>query len=459
MSRKKGPITAAFLLILLLLWPVHARAMVIQEITTPRGIAVWFVPDRTTPTLTVRFAFQGGSEADPATKAGRAHLMAAALNEGTAELEADTFQQLLADRNITLSFSAGREQVGGTLRYLRRYEETALTLAHDALRQPAFRTEDVARLQAQTLAILQTEATDPDFRAARLTMRQVFGAHAYGQAARGTPTSIKGITPADLRALHREQFTRARLLVAVVGDASTTEVARVVDRLFGALPAGEKWVAPQLTRQHIGALWYSPWTASEQNTIVFTAPAVSPHNADYPAALILNDLTGAGGFRALLMERLRQDLGATYGISAGMQNVAALDFTMGQTSVAPAETASTLALIRDTWAEATRMPFSDEAIAISKNYLSSSFTRDLTSSGAIANYVLGLRLAALPKDYATRLPAALAAVTPADLERVAARLYDPAALSFVVVGPSAPAGATKSLPDIWQTSYDQQHEQ
>lgn len=438
-----------YFLLLFLFLSSPAHAMTVDEVTSPRGLNVWFVQDKTTPTVTVSFAFRGGTETDPESKQGLAFLMANAMTEGTADMPADVFQQVLSDRNIALGFTAARESVSGSLRYLLRYQDTALELARSALHMPAFRAADIARLQAQMLAALRQQEADPGFRAARLTMRQVFDNHPYGFAARGTPQSVKAISPTDVRAAHKKQFTRARLLVVVVGDTTAAEAGKIADKLFADLPKG---TAPTLTstaRQNVGAVWYSPWSASEQNSIVFTAPGVAVTDPDYPAALILNDLVGAGGFRALLMNRLRQEMGATYGISAGLQSLDALAFTMGQSSVAAETTDTAIQLIRSTWGEVRELPFSGDDIAVSKNYLQSSFSRDLTSSQAVASYLLGLRISRLPRDYAEQLPQALATVTETDLTRVAARLYDPQQLSFVVVGQTIPSAKSRTVTSLW----------
>lgn len=439
----------AAILLSVLLSAMPAQAMTVTETTSPRGISVWFVQDATTPTVTVGFAFRGGTEMDPPDQQGRAYLMASALTEGSTEMEADVFKQLLNDRNISMGFTAARESVSGTVRYLLRYEDTALDLARAAIHNPAFRANDIARLQAQMLASLRQQEADPDFRAARLTMQQVFQGHAYSLAARGTPQTIKNIKADGVRAAHKKQFTRAGLLVVVVGDTTAQHAAAIADSLFADLPKGHTASIPPTVRQNVGHVWYSPWAASEQNSLSFTAPGVAVTDPDYPAALVLNDLAGAGGFRALLMNRLREELGATYGISAGLQSMDALAFTMGHTSVQHDATNSAMRLIRDTWGAVRDVPFDDAAIDISKNYLQSSFSRDLTSSQAIADYLLGLRLARLPRDYADTFPEALAAVTRDDLLRVAARLYDPQSLSFVVVGPTAPDAKDRTITNIW----------
>lgn len=437
------------LILILIIYPAAAHALVPQVVTSPKGIPVWFVHDATTPTTTLSFAFRGGSEQDPAEKQGRAFLMAAALTEGTQDMPADVFQQLLADKNISLGFSAGREALTGSLRFLNRYHDTALELVREAIYRPAFHSNDVGRLQAQMLASLKRQESDADFRAARLMMQQTFGGTAYANAPRGTPKTIPALTPDDLRGLHRQAFTRANILVVVVGDTTASGAGKLADAVFGDLRAGTDGATQKVDRRNVGQTWFTPWMDSEQNTIMFSAPGLAMRDADYPAALILNDLVGAGGFRAMLMEQLRKGLGATYGISASLQHLDGANFTMGSTSVQPPMTREAMQLIRDSWGSVRALPFSDSQVAVSKNYLQSAFSRDLISSQAVASYLLGLRIARLPANYADTLPKQLESVTRDDLSRVAARLYDPTQLSFVVAGPKKVEPADRTINNIW----------
>ncbi|MGE3769694.1 MAG: M16 family metallopeptidase [Bdellovibrionales bacterium] len=404
--------------------------------------------DDTTPSMTISFAFRGGSEEDPQGEQGRAHMMASLLTEGTTTMPAIEFQQRLNDYNITLGFEAGRESIQGTLRFLTRYQGEAVTLARAALMAPAFRAEDLARLQQQMLAVLKNSESDPEWRAQRLTMQQMYGGTSYGHAARGTPETLPNLKRESITAAWTRHLTRARLVITAIGAPSPDEAAKIIDNIFGDLPDGSVWQPPAIAIRERGTTWYSLWEGSKQNSIMFSAPALLPTDADYPAALVLTDILGGGGFRSLLMDSLRQTLGATYGSSLYIMPLQAAPAFMGQTAVVADKTDAVIGLIRRLWAE---LPdnLNDERIKDSVTYITGSLTRELTSAPAIADYYLGLRLQHLPSDHAARLTRQLQALTIDDLRNLAKRLYTERTPSFVVVGPVRPAGTTQTITDIW----------
>jgi zinc protease len=104
----------------------------VQEVSL-RDLSAWLVSDTSLPIFTLEMAWQGGSATDPDGKSGLSMLMARLMNEGAGDSPAKAFQQALADKAISLSFNAGRDEVTAKLRCLKRYQDACLGL-HKAAR-------------------------------------------------------------------------------------------------------------------------------------------------------------------------------------------------------------------------------------------------------------------------------------------------------------------------------------
>jgi zinc protease len=59
---------------------------------------------------------------------------------------------------------------------------------------------------------------------------RAYGDHPYGRPTIGTEESIKSITPADLEAFHRAEWTPNRAVVVLVGDVKPEEVATFISK-------------------------------------------------------------------------------------------------------------------------------------------------------------------------------------------------------------------------------------
>ena len=104
--------------ILILLASLPARAVEVQRVISPGGIEAWLVEDHGNPIISLDLAFRGGAALDPEGKEGLANLVSGLLDEGAGALDSQAFQALLSDLSIQLSFDAGRDTFGGSLRTL-----------------------------------------------------------------------------------------------------------------------------------------------------------------------------------------------------------------------------------------------------------------------------------------------------------------------------------------------------
>ncbi|MEM9046144.1 MAG: insulinase family protein, partial [Pseudomonadota bacterium] len=98
-------------LALLTLAALPARALDIQEITSPGGVTFWMVEEPSIPIVSVEISFEGGGRLDPEGKEGLASMMAGLLDKGAGELDAVAFSNARDDLATRFGFGAGRDAV------------------------------------------------------------------------------------------------------------------------------------------------------------------------------------------------------------------------------------------------------------------------------------------------------------------------------------------------------------
>src|SRR5712671_5263531 len=223
---------------LLVLWASGAGAITIERVTSPAGIEAWFVEDHTLPVVTIRFAFPGGAALDPDGKSGLAAMAASLLDEGAGPYDTAAFKTRLEDLVIDLRFDAGRDEIGGGLRTLKRNLGEAAELLRLALAVPRFEPSAIERVRGEIVASLSQQAQSPRALSSRLWMRDAFDNHPYGGNVYGTLQSVGTISRDDLSGFVARRLSRAGLVIGAVGDVTREELAALVDRVFGGLPAG-----------------------------------------------------------------------------------------------------------------------------------------------------------------------------------------------------------------------------
>jgi zinc protease len=158
-ARRAAFIVAACLT--LMPWaPSHAAAK-IQHLVSPGGIEAWFVQDATVPLIAMEYAFGGGATQDPTDKPGVGNMVADLIDEGSGDLDSQTFHERLDRRAIELSFSSARDYFRGSLRMLKDNKDEAFDLLRMSLTSPHFESADVERIRAQILSGLRHDTSNP----------------------------------------------------------------------------------------------------------------------------------------------------------------------------------------------------------------------------------------------------------------------------------------------------------
>lgn len=414
-----------------------AAAIDIQRVTSPLGIEAWLVESHAVPVISISFGFRGGIETDPPGKEGRATLVSYTLDEGAGDLDSATFQGRRADLGVDLYFTASTDAFLGSLKTVTANSAEAFDLMALALTEARFDPAPVERMRAAMAAEIRQRTADPGWMSRRTYFSTLFPDHPYGRPSYGTMTTLAGLAVDDLRQFVAERFARDQLLIGVAGDITPAQLGAALDRIFGGLPAAGVPVAvpspPSVPASSVLVERPGP-----QSVLLMGQPGIDQTDPDYYAALVMNYILGGGGFESRLTEEVRARRGLTYGISSYFIDWSGADLLNVSSDLSNAGVAETIRLVRQEWAHMAEGGVSAEEVADAKTYLIGSFALSLTSTDAISDTLLALQIRGLGIDHLETRTRKIEAVTPADVDRVAARLLDPAALTTVVVGDPGP---------------------
>lgn len=417
-----------------------ANAVEVERVVSPGGIEAWLVSDHSNPITTVKFAFRGGSALDPDDKSGLANLVAATLDEGAGDMDSNAFQKALDERSISLGFDSGRDSFRGTLRTLNAHRDDAFKYLRLALTAPRFDADPLTRMRAQIMSGIQQSEEDPQARASKLIFETAFAGHPYARDNDGTLKSVAAITVDDMRAFVAQRLARDNLLIGVVGDIDADALKVYLDQAFGALPAkAESWALPKIAPKLDGGVKVIDIDVA-QSSVQFAQPGIDRHDPDFYTAYVLNYVLGGGGFVSRLYDEVREKRGLAYSVYSYLMPLDAGAAVMGGAGTANARVADTLATVRQVWQKfAAEGPTADE-LKDAKTYLTGAYPLRFTSSSAIADSLVGMQEDNLGIDYMDKRNSFIEAVTLKDAKRVAAKLFQPGKLSFVIAG--RPVGVT-----------------
>ena len=429
-------IRAAFAAAFLLAAPVHAE-IAIQEVTSPGGIKAWLVEDHNIPFAALELQFKGGTSLDAPDKRGAVNLMTATLEEGAGEMDSRAFAEAREALAADISFDSGSDSVGVSVKFLTENRDQVIDLLREALVNPRFDQVAVDRVREQVLSNLRSNEKDPGTLASERFDALAFGDHPYATSGDGTIATVTALTRDDIVAAHKGALARDRIYVAASGDITAEELGVLLDRLLGDLPATGAPLpqdAPWLLPPGVTVVDFP----TPQSTVFFGQKGIRRDDPDFFPAFVLNELLGGGRFTARLMTEVREKRGLTYGIGTYIVNMDHADMILGQFAASNDKVAEAIKVVKEEWGRIVSDGVTEEELAATKTYLTGSYPLRFDGNGPIASILVGMQMDGMPRDYVTNRNAKIEAVTMADIQRVAARLFKPEDLQFVVVG--QPAG-------------------
>ena len=427
------------------------------ERTLPNGLRLIVVEQRKLPLLDAVLLLRHGSEADPTGKDGLAALTAALLREGTTTRSSAQVAEQQAFLGIRLGSSASLEQTTISLHTPTAVLDSAWALMGDVVLHPTFPAAEVERVRNETLTGLLQLRDRPPAIADRAFNALLYGeAHPYGRASGGTEQTVPTITRDDVAAFWRTWYKPNAATLILVGDITIADAERRAAALFGAwtrgtLPAVAAATPPVRSASETAtSITLIDKPGAPQASFRLGSVGVARNTPDYHALMVLNTALG-GSFTSRLNANLRETKGYTYGAgSAFAMRRDAGPFVARAEIVAEKSDSALIEFMKELRAIRTRM--SPTELEKAKQYLILGFPERFETTGDVAAQLAPLVTYDLPLDTWSSFQRGVERVTADDVERVATRYLDPAALRIVIVGDratiEAPLRATGIAPVI-----------
>jgi zinc protease len=424
--------------------PSHAAAK-IQHLVSPGGIEAWFVQDATVPLIAMEYAFGGGATQDPADKPGVGNMVADLIDEGSGDLDSQTFHERLDRRAIDLSFSSTRDHFRGSLRMLKDNKDEAFDLLRMSLTSPHFDSADVERIRTQIISGLKRDTSNPGALASRKFLEIAFGDHPYGRQASGTLESVPKITVADLKDYVRRVLAKDTLRIAVVGDIDAVSLGKLLDQTFGGLPAKASLTpVPDIEAAPPPQRAFIPLDVP-QTVVTFGGPGIKRNDPNFMAAYVVNHILGGGTLSSRLYHEVREKRGLAYSVYDALLWMDHSALFVGNTGTRADRAGETVEAINTEIRRMAEDGPTQQELDEAKSYLKGSQMLALDTSAKLASALLQYQLDKLPIDYIEKRNAVVDAVTLDDAKKAAQRLWGHGLITVIVGRPLAtaqPAAAT-----------------
>ncbi|MBD2386420.1 M16 family metallopeptidase [Cylindrospermum sp. FACHB-282] len=398
----------------------------VQTTVLDNGLTVLTKEVHTAPVVSVQVWYKVGSRNEGPGINGISHQLEHLMFKGT------------TDRPVQFGrlFSA----LGSQFNAFTSYDETAyygtvqrdkldalLMLESDRMKNALINPEQLTSEKRVVISELQGYENSPNYRLDRAVMRAAFPNRAYGLPVGGTKADVEKFTLEQVRNYYQTYYSPENATLVVTGDFDTKALLKVVQDTFGKLPQGAK--IPTVTASATAAVTQKKPILLKQPGSAALLQAVYPlpdiKHPDVPAIDVMDAILTGGRSSRLYQAVVESGLASS--VNGGAAELIEPGWYEINATAAPGQELSKIdQVIQETLAKLQQQPVTAEELERAKTQMQASFVlgnQDITSQASQLGYN---QTTAGDYHFIEKYLAAIAKVTPADIQRVAKTYLNPA---------------------------------
>jgi len=405
-----------------------------ERFTLPNGLVVYLLEDHELPMIQVNMLFHTGTMYEPVDKIGLGGIFAQTWTQGgTQTRKPEDVARFLERKAAGISFGMDMENGSASFNCRTRDFDDVFGMFVELLLKPGFAKDQLELAKEQSLEALRRMNDDPEDIARREFRGLMYGkAHPYARLA--TPDTVKAVKREDLLAWHAQMIVPNGAFIGIAGDFNSAAVKTKLQTAFAGWTKKEVTLptmmpAPQITSKRL----YYIQRPINQTQIRIGYPGYPRHHPDTFAWSVFNELWGSGATSRLFrIVRTEQGLAYAVGSSAFVPDergiVVAISQTRGMASIAATQS------ILKINAELPHTTFTPQEVQAAKETLINQYIQNFNTPNQIVAATMNNEYYGFPSDYLETYPKSIAAVTPADVARVAQTYLQSDKATILMVG-------------------------
>lgn len=407
------------------------------------GFTLLAIEDNRLPLAWVKFQVDGAGEIYE-SRPGLAQATAEMLGEGSKERSGKQMIEEASRLGATFNTGTFSNRETATLEgsgLSSRFDEWLALLA-EILLHPAFPGDEFNGMRQRWLVNLRMRAAQPGPLAQDRLTRLTYGSHPAAGRDDPPPEALAQLTPEMLAAWHRERYTPANTVLSVIGRVRTSHVESQVEKLFGHWKSSEAKFSlpaqpvPSIRRRVV--LINRP--GAPQTQIALGGLLFERRDPDFFPLEVLTQVLGNGGTSRL--SQLLEETGRAVSVSCEYGTAHFTGYWRVKAAMRTDSTASVLEIILAQLRRLCDEPVSSAELDDAKTSVVGRFALDLEQPSQVINYSYQRYRYGFSADYWERYPAKINAVTPAEVQAVAQKYFNPDRAHIVAVGDAARIRAT-----------------
>jgi zinc protease len=406
-----------------------------KRVELPNGMIVFLTENHELPLISGAAMIRGGSDSEPADKAGLVDLYGETWRiGGTEKLSGDQLDDYLEALAAKVETGGGDSDTTVSFNCLKADFKDVLEVFVDLLRHPAFREDKLALAKKQMDSSISRRNDETEDIAQMQTDVLGYGKDsAYARIPEYA--TVAAVTREDLLQWHQQHTTPNNIIFGVVGDFDSKEMEATLRQAFGDWAKGEKVEEPKVTITPAKpGIYLVDKSDVNQSEVRMIGMGIERRSPDYFALQVMNEIFG-GGFSSRLFVNLRTKAGLAYSVGGGVgSNWDHPGLTVLEIGT---KTETTTEAVKGLWEQVDLLkkePPSELEMKRAKDQILNSFIFNFDTPAKIQREQETYEFYGYPSDFLERFRTGVEKVTSADVSRVANQYIHKEDLKVLVVG-------------------------
>ncbi len=416
-----------------------------HRFTLANGLRVVLEENRSAKVVALEAWVNVGSASEPSDLAGIAHVFEHMLFKGTARRAVGEIARDVEGAGGDINAWTSFDETVYHLVLPSRHFELGVDILSDALQHSAFEPTELERELKVVLEELKQGQDNPGRVASQALFSTAYTKHPYRRPVIGTAKSVRVLTRQRLLDFFHSHYVASNITLVLCGDLDLKQAQKLVEKYFGTMPAGQPNVmlpATEPPQKVARAKVVTADVREAQVQVAFHIPSVK--HVDAPALEVLALILGYGESSRLDRElrRERESVNEAFAYAYAPRDPGL--FVLGAT-VRPDDLDTAVDGLIEHAMRLTEAPVTEEELrrALATLEADGVYQKE-TMQGRARKLGYFETLGGGAAAEALYLRAA-AALTPAELQTVAARYFVPENASLVAVCPTKGAPTAEHL--------------
>jgi zinc protease len=428
--------------------PQNIEARVIRA-KLPNGLKLVMFPKKTrggtvVAVMNVRF----GDEKSLFGKSTMGIMAGALLMRGTKNKNRQQIQDETDRLKAQINVSGGINAASANIRTLEANLADSLRFARELLREPSFPEAEFDQIRQQRIAAAESSKTEPTSLASldlsrHMNARYPRGDVHYTSTIDEQIEDLKKVTLDEVRNFYTQFYGAGEGEISISGQFDPAQMQKLVTELFGDWKSASSYHRIITSYAKVEPINHKIETPDKQNALFLVGMPMkmTDEDPDY-AALTIAGMVFGGSPNSRLFQRIRVKDGLSYGANAGFSMPTRNDGGMLSASAiaAPQNMPKVEADFNDELARALKDGFTADEVEKAKKTWLDERTVARAEEASIASLLMTRERWDRTLEWDAKLEAAVAALTPQQVNEAFKRHVDPAAISIVKGGDFKKAG-------------------